>query len=76
LFTGKYPKDLYDVIVGMNRWVYRVIAYVVLLTDDYPPFRLDQGPDEPTDPPVAGPPALPHDATDSDKSDTRQLAHF
>lgn len=29
--------------MGINRWIYRVIAYVALMTDDYPPFHLDQG---------------------------------
>ncbi|OGO41893.1 MAG: hypothetical protein A2137_05250 [Chloroflexi bacterium RBG_16_58_8] len=40
LFTGKYPKDILKLVVGMNRWVYRVTAYVSLMTDVYPPFRL------------------------------------
>jgi len=47
LFTGRYPRGLYDLIMGINRWIYRVIVYVALMTDDYPPFRLDQGGPEP-----------------------------
>ena len=40
LFTGKYNKDIFKLVVGMNRWSFRVMAYVSLMTDEYPPFRL------------------------------------
>ena len=43
LFTGKYPKDLFRLVVGMNRWSLRTVAYVGLMTDEYPPFRLSDG---------------------------------
>src|SRR3954470_16375357 len=48
LFTGAFPRSLFDLAMGANRWCYRALAYAPLMTDDSPPFRLDQGPEEPT----------------------------
>lgn len=52
LITGRYPGGFFDFLMGVNRWIYRVLVYVAFMTDVYPPFRLDTGPTEstPTEP--------------------------
>jgi Domain of unknown function (DUF4389) len=43
LFIGTYPRGIFELVIGLDRWVARVAAYVLLMRDEYPPFRLDQG---------------------------------
>jgi len=49
LITGRYPSALFDLLLGISRWLYRVLTYVAFMRDEYPPFRLDQGQYEPDD---------------------------
>jgi hypothetical protein len=57
--TGRYPQRIFDLVLGLNRWVLRVAGYVALMTDRYPPFALDQGGHEDGSVALIGGPAPP-----------------
>ena len=47
LFTGRYPRGIFDYLVGVYRWAWRVTAYYMLMVDPYPPFSMDDDPSYP-----------------------------
>jgi hypothetical protein len=47
LFTRRYPEGMFNFVVGVYRWGMRVMAYLFLMTDSYPPFSMDDDADHP-----------------------------
>ena len=58
LVARRYPQSIFDLVMGLQRWTYRVLVYAALMRDEYPPFRLDQGGTDPGSPPSDPDPVL------------------
>ena len=67
LVQGRYPRAVFDLVMGMMRWTYRVYSYVALLRDEYPPFRLDSGGTDPGHDVTPAPPPAPAPDRDDDR---------